>query len=246
MNGALVSFAYVVTDKGDIHAWNATQNAHSARWSHDTSGEMAVEFTPMARDGISTYLAASTVITMYSVVDQEVFDNKVVRPRKQMTFTGHASRIKSLAWEYTQEPRRFVSRAERDRFLNVWEIPTSGQKNTDCLLSSIALDDYVRHICLDPNAPSEQQLVLALSSSSATLYAMPLAKGVMQLRSNIRVLTPSTVRTELLSATFVPGDTQTLRIALLAGGLKVIVEDIVCSTQISRIVRNLRLPEVPR
>jgi hypothetical protein len=88
-------------------------------------------------------------------------------------------------------------------------------------------------VCLDPNATPEQQLLLGLhSSGSGAIYSLPMTKvppkSTVPPRSSLQVLTSATIRTELISATFVPRKDGVLRLAFLVGGIKLLIEDTVC------------------
>ncbi|KDN52605.1 hypothetical protein K437DRAFT_254008 [Tilletiaria anomala UBC 951] len=109
-------------------------------------------------------------------------------------FTGHATPITHLVWlsgdaaeagdQVEGNGARFVSAAEEDRTLYIWDIPSlvptddSGVKNGKPL-ALITLDSAARHIeCLQLAASQgretgEQLLLIVTSSGSAQLYSIP-------------------------------------------------------------------------
>jgi U3 small nucleolar RNA-associated protein 5 len=224
-----ITLACVSTNAGEICTWNASQNIPMAKWRHDAHKDLSsFEFNPHDE----TYLAGSTNISLYSLNKRDLISGQPVQPEQINHFSGHANRISGLIWELTKEPRRFVSRSGTDRFLNVWEVPTSQTSPQEGLIVSISMDDNVRHSCLDPNAPPHEQLLFGLTSSgTGALYVLPMAKVQSKTttpdRTKIRLISGSEVRFEPISATFIRGREGVLRFAFLVGGIRLLIEEVV-------------------
>ena len=88
----------------------------------------------------------------------------------QAHFTGHATPITHLAWLGTS---RFVSAAEDDRTLYIWEVPESQPegKSQGRPLALITLDSPARHVL--PVQGEFRSLLIVTSSGVALIYSIP-------------------------------------------------------------------------
>ena len=164
-------------DDGAIRLWNARQNKIMGSWKTDDRipySSMAVRPGGILGDDDQLdLLVANHGIRLLSMTGSQLHSSvfESIKPKGLVSFTGHASSIKSLQWDASQKPSsRFLSMADSDRFIYVWEVP-SGASTEGKIILSIPLDSNVRRIALSiprtpqPSLNSEKQRILALSAS---------------------------------------------------------------------------------
>jgi len=169
---------------GTIRLWDSQKNDLLGSWKNDDRipySSMAVRPGPSG-DPVEMLVAnygIRLLSTSSSDASESVFDSQ--KYKQLAAFTGHASSIKHLQWDVSQEPTssRFLSIAEGDRFVYIWEVPDTSQSRSSFpkgkIVASIPLDSDARSISLSispstsPTSPStsitERQTLLTLAAS---------------------------------------------------------------------------------
>ena len=232
---------------GAIRLWHARQNNMMGSWKIDDRvpySSMAVRPGGISGDdGRVDLLVANHGIRLLSTSGSQLHSSafETLKPKGLASFTGHASLIKSLQWDASQEPScRFLSMADSDRFVYVWEVPT-GASTEGKIILSIPLDSNVRRISLSiprtpqPSLNPEKQCILALSASGKiSIYPIPseLASPASSEKTKHKVptlLPRSTVKVsskksppaaQIVDASFVPNKDGHIQVARIAGGVR--------------------------
>lgn len=189
---AAAILSVVVTERGDsapivwtsgadgaIRLWDAQKNQMIGDWKNDNRipySSMAVR-PGVSEDGRVDILVASHEIRLLSTKSNlsEAASFGTQKPNELAFFTGHASSITHLQWDASQKPsNRFLTMAEADRFIYIWEVPDarlhSDSSMEGKLVASIPLDSDARAISLSVSLASAastfgRQNLLALSAS---------------------------------------------------------------------------------
>jgi U3 small nucleolar RNA-associated protein 5 len=250
---------------GTIRLWNAQKNDILGSWkTEDRTPYSAMAVRTLEEEGRIDVLTAHHGIRLLSTTsDYTDFDTK--RPINLGSFTGHASSIRNLQWDASQVPStRFLSLAEADRFLYIWEA-TEGPSAEGRPIASIPLDSDARNFSLSIShrSPdkSERQTLLTLSASGKiSIYPIPqeLPPPASTVRTQhiISTLLPrSTLNvssklaaspSKVIDAAFSIEDKDSIRIARIVGGVQPVFDVVVCdlcshfSTQLMN--HNLEIP----
>jgi U3 small nucleolar RNA-associated protein 5 len=241
---------------GAIRLWNARQNKIMGSWKTDDRipySSMAVRPSGISGDDQLNLLVANHGIRLLSTTGSQLHSSALesTKPKELASFTGHASSIKNLQWDTSQKPsRRFLSMADSDRFVYVWEVP-SGASTEGKIILSIPLDSNVRRIALSiprtpqPSLNSEKQRILALSASGKiSIYPIPSeltppasSEGTKHKvptllpRSIVKVSSKQPSATQVVDVSFVPEKDGHIQVARIVGGVRPIFH-LVVSTQI--------------
>ncbi|KDQ54893.1 hypothetical protein JAAARDRAFT_134890 [Jaapia argillacea MUCL 33604] len=157
------------------------------------------------------------------------------KPKDSASFTGHASPITSLQWMPNQHPsKQFVSMAQADRHIYLWNIPESSGKAVveGKLLASIPLDSDARHLCIS-NSPSLNILTVS-ASGKISLFPVPspsppAGEGTktkhkvrsLEALSNIAITAKKNASSmTVINACFIPDEEGRLRVARSVGGVR--------------------------
>lgn len=236
---------------GTIRVWNARQNNVVGNWKIDDRipySSMAVRpGTSSVEDGRIDLLVANHGIRLLSA-SSSVSDSgnlTTLKPKELASFTGHASTIKSLHWDAST---RFLSMADSDRFVYVWELPT-GTHSEGKIVLSIPLDSNVRHVSLStPSSPSStaKQTILALSASGK-IYVYPIPSELTppasseKTKHKVPTLIPrSTVNVtskkassavQVVDASFIASHEGHIKVASIVGGIRPVFNVAVCVLQ---------------
>lgn len=235
---------------GVIRLWDALKGTLLDTWkSDDRIPYTALALRPTTDKDRSDILAAHHSIHLLSV-PATAQTPEAQKLSERATFTGHASSIKSLRWG---TPSRFLSAAEVDRFVNVWEVPRTSSGSPvgeGKMIASIPLDTDVRSIVLkaSPQDSEQQQTLLALSASGK-IFVFPLPAEIspdaISKKSKIPTLDPKSVITpttkgtktaDVAAAVFVQGEEGRIRVARLAGGIKPIFDLVVSANRFTLTV----------
>lgn len=241
---------------GAIRLWNARQNNILSSWKIDDRvpySSMAVRpGGVLGEDGWVDLLVANHGIhllsTSASQTDSSSFE--ALKPKSLASFTGHASSIRRLQWDTSQKPSsRFLSMADSDRFIYVWDVPT-GASTEGKMVLSIPLDSNVRHVSLSiPRAsqsPSTlgKQSILALSTSGKiSIYPIPSEltppANSEKIKHKVPTLLPRSIvnisskkassAAQVVDASFIPEDEGQIKVARIVGGVRPVFSIIVSS-----------------
>lgn len=242
----------VWTSGGDgvVRLWDLQQNHHIDHWkSNERIPYSCLAIRPIAPGSaadVTEILAANYTIQVVSanrLADLASGDAKQLH--KHSTFTGHASSVKSLKWN---SHSRFLSSAESDRFIYIWDVPeTNGELISEGkVAASIPLDAEVRAMALsthpDSSSLAKQQNLLALSASGrVSIFPLQLdfvVPGSSKSKAKIPTLVPKSSivphpkqggqsRAQVVAATFVSEDSEKICVARLVGGVKPVFETLV-------------------
>ncbi|KAF7967304.1 hypothetical protein HWV62_34761 [Athelia sp. TMB] len=223
---------------GSIRVWNARQNTVAGTWKIDDRipySSMAIRpASSSTEDGRVDLLVANHGIRLLSVSSGASDSDEFAahKPKELAKFTGHASNIRNLQWDAST---RFLSTADADRFIYVWEVP-SGIHTEGKIVLSIPLDSNVRHVSLtSPTSPSTKQTILALSASGKiSVYPVPseltppassekTKHKVPTLipRSTVNVTSKKTsTSVQVVDASFVAGQEGHIKVARIVGGVR--------------------------
>ncbi|KLO05708.1 NUC189-domain-containing protein [Schizopora paradoxa] len=223
-----------------LRLWNLRSGEILARCQNDSEKSYtALAIRPGGEEAEpSPLLAAAYNIELLSnSIDADSSDASggadTVKP--SCTFGGHASQARHLQWCAHPSPsKRFVSSAEADRFVHIWDVPDSESKHGK-LAASLSMDADIQEISV--LSQSSNNTLLALSvASKIVLSPIPdeLSTSSKSSSTQIPTLLPRTTislskkpasNTHIVSATFRPSEKSILA-ALLSNGVHVSFERI--------------------
>ncbi|KAG8759026.1 Small subunit (SSU) processome component [Ceratobasidium sp. 423] len=207
---------WVASEDGTIRYWNIP----TATSKDITTSTPSVALAPRpgiteTKDGATHLLTAQTTIQLLPVSSDGMAQKELI------TVPGHASPVIALIWDrHSSEPaRRFVSAAEDDRVVSVWDA-VSGK-----MIASVPLDSEARHITFGAQSGAPVLLALAVSGK-VSLYTLPDAKP-----KGVPTLSPQSVvsveyagkkggdpaAADVVAAAFVPGTQAKVVLARLVG-----------------------------
>ncbi|KAJ1308984.1 hypothetical protein OPQ81_004666 [Rhizoctonia solani] len=210
------------------HLWAASEDGMIRYWNIVAStSKDVVTSTPCValapRPGITeTKDGATHLLTAQTAIQLLPISSDGITQKELLTVPGHASPVISLGWDHhSSEPaRRFVSAAEDDRVVSVWDA-VSGK-----MVASVPLDSEARHVTFGVESGTSMLLALAVSGK-ASLYTLPESikpKGVSTL-SPQSILSveyagkkgSDPTAADVVAAAFVPGTQGKVVLARLVG-----------------------------
>ncbi|KAG6891109.1 hypothetical protein C0995_014199 [Termitomyces sp. Mi166 len=216
---------------GTVRLWNAKKNEIVGSWKNDDRiPYTSLAVLPTVEEGRVDVLAAHHSIRLLSSSSDAT---DVKKPRELASFTGHASSVRQLQWDASQTPpTRFVSLAEADRFLYIWEVPEDSSTEGKAI-ASIPLDSDSRSFVFSvpkklSNASQKQTLLTLSASGKISLFPIPSElststsskQKLPTLLSRSNLVASSKTSTKVINATFVSGDLGSIRVARLVGGIR--------------------------
>ena len=201
---------------GTIFCWDVRTGEVVGTWkSGSQTPYSAVAIRPPTdEDAPLQLVAAHRSIQLLSLDPPHL--NATSKVKELAAFTGHASLVSNIYWD---TPSRFVTFAESDRFLYVWEVP-GVDSDQGHIIFSASLDSDVRSLFLSMHqllaiSASGRISVLLLSSDS------PSPSNVVNLEPQSTITVSykrASTNVEVVSASFLPRGQ--LRIATISGGVK--------------------------
>jgi U3 small nucleolar RNA-associated protein 5 len=156
---------------GAIRVWNATKNSMVGSLKVDNRiPYSSIAFRPVGldeEDGELNLLVANHTIQLLSM-ETSLIHLENQKTEALATFTGHASPVIQLHWDVSQQPAvRFVSMAQADRFMYIWQLPNPEDTNPTegKIVASITLDSDARTFSLCDFTGASKQHILTLSTS---------------------------------------------------------------------------------
>ncbi|KAJ7293818.1 WD40-repeat-containing domain protein [Mycena rebaudengoi] len=223
---------------GAIRLWNAQKNDILGSWKNDDRipySSMAVR--PTSEGDRVDVLVANHSIRLLSTT----LDALAEKPKSLVSFTGHASSIKQLQWDTSETPpTRFLSLAEGDRIVSIWQVP-DGSVTDGKMVASVQLDSDARVISLSvppsDSSPSERQNLLTLTASGKiSIFPIPSELvppasssrtqhkhkvSTLLPRSNLSVSTKKgSSASQVVNASFAAGVVGHIRVARIVGGVR--------------------------
>ncbi|PCH33246.1 WD40 repeat-like protein [Wolfiporia cocos MD-104 SS10] len=220
---------YVWTSSADgcIRLWDAAKNDFVSSWTSDDRlwySSLAIR-PSTSEDNRSDVLVAHHAIRLLSVATEsaEAPLSERTKPQELAHFTGHASPVRSLQWSGSS---RFLSIAEADRFVNVWDVPETRSEGR--IVASIPLDSDARSFAL-----SSSSSLLTLSASGK-ISVFPFPSDLSSLapsnsKQKIPTLTPKSIISvsskgtspaNVVAASFIQGEDGRIRVARLSNGVQ--------------------------
>ncbi|KAJ7102425.1 WD40-repeat-containing domain protein [Mycena belliarum] len=219
---------------GAIRLWNAQKNDILGSWKNDDRipySSMAIR--PTSEGDRIDFLVANHSIRLLSTNP----DASAEKPTQLASFTGHASSVKQLQWDASQTPpTRFLSMAEGDRIVSIWQTPEASTVDGK-MVASVQLDSDARAISLSVTSlpTSERQNLLTLTASGK-ISIFPIPAELVPPASSSR--TPHKVSTllprsilsvsakkgssgsQVVDASFAVGVAGHIRVARIVGGVR--------------------------
>ncbi|KAF9787028.1 WD40-repeat-containing domain protein [Thelephora terrestris] len=201
---------------GAIFCWDVRTGEVIGTWkSGSPTPYSAIAIRPPTdEDAPSQLVAANRSIHLLSLDSPHLGTTSKVK--ELATFTGHASSVSNIYWE---TPSRFITSAESDRFLYVWEVPEVGS-NQGHIVFSAPLDSEVRSLSFFAS-----QLLAISTSGRISIFSLPSDSSSSSHVVNLEPVSTVAVsykkassNVEVVSASFLPRGQ--LRIATVSGGVK--------------------------
>ncbi|KAJ4485523.1 WD40-repeat-containing domain protein [Lentinula aciculospora] len=242
------SYVWTSGADGAVRLWNVHKNEMMGSWKNDDR----IPYTSMATRPTSDDEHRELLVAHHSIrllSTKSGFANQ--KPKQLASFTGHASSIKILQWGASLSPcRRFVSMAESDRVVSLWEVPpdslTAGK-----MIASVQLDSDARFVSL-----SSSTLLTLAASGKVSVYPIP--DGLVPPASSNRaqhkiptLLPRSTLSahskessSQVVASSFVEGSSRSIRVARIVGGVKPVFNVIDCQDHDGNFIPDVPIPDV--
>ncbi|KAJ6604129.1 WD40-repeat-containing domain protein [Mycena vulgaris] len=219
---------------GAIRLWNAQKNDILGSWKNDDRipySSMAIR--PTSEGDRVDVLVANHSIRLLSTNP----DTLTEKPTQLASFTGHASSVKQLQWDASQTPAtRFLSMAEGDRIVSIWQTP-EGSVADGKMVASVQLDSDARTISLSVSSlPSSERQNLLTLTASGKISIFPIPTELVPPASSSRtqhkvstLLPRSTLSasakkgssgSQVVDASFAVGVVGHIRVARIVGGIR--------------------------
>ena len=201
---------------GTIFCWDVRTGEVVGTWkSRSPTPYSAIAIRPSINEDAPLHLvAAHRSIQLLSLDPPHL--NAISKVEEIATFTGHASLVSNISWETSS---RFVTFAESDRFLYVWEVP-GVDSNQGHIVFSAPLDSDVRSLSL-----SASQLLAISASGLISIFLLPSNSSSSNHVVNLEPLSTVAVShkkspSKIEVAAVFPLPHGQLRIATVCGGVK--------------------------
>ncbi|KAF8887792.1 NUC189-domain-containing protein [Infundibulicybe gibba] len=240
---------------GTVHLWNTRTNEIIGSWKNDDRipySSMAIR--PAHQGDRLDILAAHHSIRLLST-QSSASDIDKKKPKQLAAFTGHASRIKHLEWDSST---RFLSLAEADRFIYIWEVP-EGSATEGTSVASIPLESDARAFSLSGSSDSQKQTLLALSASGRTsIFPIPAELvppassnrtqhkiATLIPRSNITVSTDeNSSPSRIISVAFARGQVGHVHVARIMGGIRPVFDVVQYLDDSGEFIKSITLEDI--
>lgn len=224
-----------------VHVWNAQTGEHLSTWRTDDRipcTSLSVR-NPDSDDQLDFVLAHHSIRLLSSPSPSSSSVAEQSKPKELATFTGHASNITSLRWVGSDIegsiPSRFVSMAEADRHVYVWEVPEAPATEGK-LVASIPLDSDARQVSVHG-----QHLLVLSASGKLSIFQLDSepssSSPSKKSKQKVPTLSPNstisiafkrgTTPVEVVSAAVIPGEEGRIRVARLVGGVRPVFDVVV-------------------
>ncbi|KAJ3807996.1 WD40-repeat-containing domain protein [Lentinula aff. lateritia] len=235
---------------GVIRLWNVHRNEMGGSWKNDDRiPYTSMVLRPLPDDQNPELLVAHHSIRLLSI-ESDLANQK---PKELASFTGHASSIKMLQWDTSASPcRRFVSMAENDRVISLWEIP-SDDLTASKMVASVQLDSDARYVSL---STSTSTLLTLAASGKVSVYPIPdeLVPPASSNRTQHKIptlLPRSTLfvsskgnSSHLVASSFVEGSARSIRVVRIVGGVRPIFNVLDCQDDDGNFIPEVVIPDI--
>ncbi|KAG8902750.1 Small subunit (SSU) processome component, partial [Tulasnella sp. 403] len=183
---------------GIIRAWSLQTGSVVGTWQDpDRTPFTSISLRPQPPNDSqdSTHLIAGhhniRLFTLQPTTSPESTD--IQRPTVLSSFAGHASPVTAFEWDPTyptsSPSRRFVSIAENDRIVQIWQLSSREESSKGKLVATLPLDSDVRHISLSSKSYTSTSQVLLALSSTGIVSVLPIHKKLASSKSKTKVET---------------------------------------------------------
>ncbi|KAI0700422.1 WD40-repeat-containing domain protein [Cytidiella melzeri] len=233
-----VSQVWTAGADGVVRLWDLQEGSMAEQWKSDdrmpySCLSVRPDSTEDAKEDVEL-LGANYAIQLLAASQSTNLASESRRLQKISSFTGHASSVKALRWD---SHSRFLSTAEADRFIYLWDVPERPGAEGK-VAASIPLDSEVRATALAISSSTPQPQTLLALSASGRISIFPLPKDFeshssSKSQSKVPTLAPKSsivassskkggeaARAQVIAATFVRGTDGRIQIARLAGGVR--------------------------
>ncbi|KAJ3923158.1 WD40-repeat-containing domain protein [Lentinula edodes] len=232
---------------GVIRLWNVHRNEMRGSWKNDDRiPYTSMTLRPLPDNENPELLVAHHSIRLLSIESDQ-------KPKELASFTGHASSIKMLQWDTSASPcRRFVSMAENDRVISLWEVP-SDDLTTSKMVASVQLDSDARYVSL---STSTSTLLTLAASGKVSVYPIPdeLVPPASSNRTQHKIptlLPRSTLfvsskgnSSHLVASSFVEGSSRSIRVVRIAGGVRPVFNVLDCQDEDGNFIPEVVIPDI--
>ncbi|EMD41420.1 hypothetical protein CERSUDRAFT_110003 [Gelatoporia subvermispora B] len=246
---------------GTIRHWDASKGDILDAWSSDDrTAYSALAVRPSSsteEEGRSSILAAHHSIRLLSMVSDAagLSTSEAKKPKELASFTGHASSVRDLRWSGSS---RFLSTAEADRFVYLWDVPEAASEGK--VAASIPLDSDARSISLSASSSSQHPTLLTVSAGNKiSIFPIP-EEGTIPIPSKakqkIATLEPKSVVSvslkkdaepaKVVAASFVAGEEGRIRVARLASGIQPVFEVVQYIDDSGDFIRDVTISHEPK
>ncbi|KAJ7596588.1 WD40-repeat-containing domain protein [Mycena floridula] len=237
----------------NVRLWNVSSNELVGTWKiDDRTPYSSLAFRPMDTEDEPQILVANHSIHLFSTNPQ-----LSQKPTELASFTGHASSIKQLQWDASQKPAtRFVSMAEADRIISIWETPDESAVEGK-MVASVQLDSDARSITLHSTTQKQTLLTLA-ASGKVSIFPIPSEllppASFSRTQHKISTVLPrSTLAVapqkggttpHVVAASFVHGEDGRIRIARIVAGIKPVFDVVSYLDESGDFITNVTIDDV--
>ncbi|TFK30702.1 NUC189-domain-containing protein [Coprinopsis marcescibilis] len=215
---------------GTVRAWNVQTSAAVDTWkTDDRIPYTSLTIRPNNEDGRTDLLVAHHNLRLVSRASEGVSAKTI----QLASFTGHASSIKSSKWADSRpQPNRFVTMAEGDRFLYIWDVE-DGTSSQGKASASVPLDSDSRTFAIS-TASGKATLASLSASGRVSIYPIPeelsppasnnnTTHKIPTLLPRSNIVAPSKNSASVspvVNIAFIPTDAASLRVVRLAKGVR--------------------------
>ncbi|KAK7064670.1 U3 small nucleolar RNA-associated protein 5 [Favolaschia claudopus] len=216
---------------GAIRLWNAHKNDFLGSWkTDDRIPYSSLAIRPTTDDSVDVLVANHSIRLLSSNAE-----TLTEQPTQVASFTGHASPVKQLQWDASNAPpTRFMSMAEGDRIVSIWETPENSAVEGK-MVASVQLDSDARAISLSASAASSERQNLLTLTASGKISIFPIPAEIVPPasssrtqhkvssllpRSNLSTSSKTGPGVQIVAASFAADVVGHIRVARLVGGVR--------------------------
>ncbi|KAG8784748.1 Small subunit (SSU) processome component [Serendipita sp. 397] len=228
----------VKTDSDEERVWTSSADGIIRLWDINTSriicswksenrfpySRLAIKTrNPLDSSSTQQVLASNHSIDLLELqIDSS--SEEAIKATRLSTFSGHVTNLLSLQWIPSSSYSQFITSAERDRFMQGWNVPKKGEGR---IAFSAPVDGDIRK----SHVSEDGKYLLSLSSSGViSIFSTPPSTAnpttSLEPESVVGVLVSRDKKTsepaQILDAAFVPDQQGTLRIARLLDGARLV------------------------
>ncbi|KAK1226967.1 Small subunit (SSU) processome component [Marasmius sp. AFHP31] len=227
---------------GVVRLWNIHENDLLGSFkTGDRIPYSSIALRPLAESSSPELLVANHSIKLLS---PDLAGSQ--KPKEIAVFPGHASSIHTITWDKSQSPpNRFVSLAEGDRVISLWQVPSGSVDGG--MVGSVQLDSDARAASFCTSASEKQTLFTLTASGRIGIYPIPdelLPQKVSTLLPHSTISPPSQSGAPVVAARFVEDEPRSIRIARIVGGVRPVFDTVQYRDESGNFVAEVKLENV--